>query len=98
LSSGSRLAQERAANIFAADALDSSDRFTLMPIAYSTPLVTAADAPKSFHRPARSEMAGKIVKAYPGYAQRRLSPSGRGKSMIRMASCRTACRHSPRAK
>jgi len=43
-------------------------RVWLSIIAYNTNLVKAEDAPKSFGRPARSEMEGKIVKAHPGYS------------------------------
>jgi iron(III) transport system substrate-binding protein len=50
------------------DGAFASPRFTLMPIAYNTKLVAAADAPKSFADLLDPKWAGKIVKAHPGYS------------------------------
>jgi iron(III) transport system substrate-binding protein len=51
-----------------ADGFFASERFTLMPLAYNTKLVSAADAPKSFANLLDPKWAGKIVKAHPGYS------------------------------
>lgn len=45
-----------------------SARFTLMPLAYNTKLVPAADAPKSFADLLDPKWERKIVKAHPGYS------------------------------
>ncbi|HEY7231557.1 MAG TPA: extracellular solute-binding protein [Pseudolabrys sp.] len=45
-----------------------SVRFTLMPIAYNSNMVTAEEAPKSFADLLDQKWVGKMVKAHPGYS------------------------------